>query len=94
VAMMSYKELLGEKIEPAINKNIDMRWISIHRDVRASAEYVSKKIIPLSKIAKSYLDFPIYVGDMRYNDLGLTFYLIKNLLRGIFRRIFKRSIHN
>ena len=91
VAMMSYKELLGENIEPAENKNTNIRWISIHRDIRASAEYITKGILPLSKIAESYLNFPIYVGDMRLNDLGLTFYLIKKLLIGIFLRIFKRN---
>lgn len=89
VAMMCYNELTGYNIEVVENKNINIRWISIHRDVRASAEYVSKGIIPLSKIAESYLDFPIYVSDMKLNDIKLTFYLIRKLIRGFFKRLFK-----
>jgi D-aspartate ligase len=91
IAMMSYKELLGETLEPVVNRNINIRWISIHRDVRSSAEYVSKGILPPSSILLSYFDFPIYVGDMRWNDVGLSFHLIKNLFKGIFRRLFKKN---
>jgi len=90
VAMMSYKELLGEKIEPVENKNTDIRWISVHRDLRASAEYISQGIIPLGKIAESYLKFPIYISDMKLNDFGMTFHLIKSLVKGIFKRIIKK----
>ncbi|MDD5362399.1 MAG: ATP-grasp domain-containing protein [Ignavibacteria bacterium] len=91
IAMMSYKELLGETLEPVVNRNINIRWISIHRDIRSSAEYVSKGILPPSGILLSYFDFPIYVGDMRWNDIGLSFHLIKNLFKGIFRRLFKKN---
>lgn len=91
VAMMSYNELLGKQITPVENKRINIRWISVHRDIRASAEYVSRGILPLSKIISSYLDFPIYIADMRLNDLPLTFYLIKKLFKGIFRKLFKRK---
>lgn len=89
VAMMAYKELTGQKSEQVKNKKIDFRWISIHRDLRASAEYIKKGLIPIGKIAESYLKFPIYVGDMSFRDTGLTFHLIKSLIRGILRRLFK-----
>jgi len=91
VAMMSYNELLNKKPVPVQNKNTNIRWISVHRDIRASAEYVSKGILPLGKIVESYFNFPLYVSDMRLNDLRLTFYLIKKLLRGIVRKLFKRK---
>jgi D-aspartate ligase len=94
VAMMSYNELLGKPLVPVKVTKTNIRWISIHRDIRASAEYVSKGIIPFHKILKSYFRFPIYVGDMRLNDLGLTFYLIKNLIKGILKRIFKKKKKN
>lgn len=88
IAMMHYKELLNEPIETVIKKNIDIRWISIHRDIRASAEYVSKRILPIGKIVESYFRFPLYISDMKLNDLGLTFYLIKKLIKGLFKKIF------
>jgi len=91
VAMMSYRELLGEKLESVENKNTNIRWISIHRDIRASAEYISKGILKPGKIAESYLDFPLYIGDMRLNDTGLLFYLVKKLVRGLFKRIFRKK---
>jgi D-aspartate ligase len=91
VAMMSYNELTGNILTPVTNTKTNIRWISVHRDIRASAEYVSKGILPLSKIIYSYLDFPIYIADMRLNDPGLTFYLIKKLLKGFFRKLLKKS---
>ncbi len=91
VAMMCYNELMGKPLSPVKIVKTDIRWISVHRDLRASAEYVSDGIIPLSKIAESYLKFPIYISDMRLNDLRLTLYLIKNLIRGIFKRFFKKK---
>ena len=91
VAMMCYKELLGEHQEPVENKNINMRWISLHRDIRSSVEYIQKGIIPLPKIIKSYFRWPIYIGDMRWNDPKLVMHLLKNLLRGIKRRLFNKS---
>lgn len=91
VAMMSYNELLGYPIALVKNTKINIRWISVHRDIRASAEYISRGILPLSKIVSSYLDFPIYIADMKWNDPGLTFYLIKNLFKGIFRKLFRKN---
>ncbi|MFA5405317.1 MAG: hypothetical protein WC358_10320 [Ignavibacteria bacterium] len=91
VAMMSYNELLGKPLIPVKVTKTNIRWISIHRDIRASAEYVSKGIIPFSKIFKSYFRFPIYIGDMKLYDLGLTLWLIKKLIKGIYRKIIKRN---
>ncbi|MCE1165362.1 MAG: hypothetical protein LWX07_08185 [Bacteroidetes bacterium] len=92
VAMMCYKELLGGKQEPVEQKNINIRWVSLHRDIRSSAEYVQKGIIPLSDIVRSYFRWPIYVGDMRWNDTKLVMYLIKKLLKGIRKRLLKESV--
>jgi len=91
VAMMCYKELTGEAQERIENKKINIRWVSIHRDIRSSAEYVSHGILPLSGILKSYFDFPIYVGDMKWSDPKLTLHLIKSLIRGLFRKIFRKT---
>jgi D-aspartate ligase len=91
VAMMGYNELLGKQLVPVKNTKTNIRWISIHRDIRASAEYISKGILPVGKIVESYFDFPLYVADMKLNDLGLTFYLIRNLLRGVFRKLFGKN---
>ncbi len=66
-----------------------MRWISLHRDIRSSVEYVQKDLIPLSDIIRSYFRWPIYVGDMRWNDPKLVIHLIKGLFRGIKRRLSK-----
>jgi D-aspartate ligase len=89
VALMCYNELLGKPLESVNVTRTDIRWISVHRDIRASAEYIARDILPLSKVAESYLKFPIYISDMRLNDIGLTLYLVKKLIKGIFRRIFK-----
>ena len=94
VAMMCYKELLGEKLTPIENKKTNIRWISIHRDIRASREYISEGLIPIGKILSSYLDFPLYIGDMRPSDPKLTLYLIVKLIKGIFKRLFKQGGDN
>jgi D-aspartate ligase len=90
VAMMSYKELTGESLTPVKNKNINIRWISVHRDIRASAEYIAEGILPLSKIIYSYLDFPIYIADIRLNDPRLAIYFVKNLIKGLIRKLFRK----
>lgn len=91
MAMMSYNELTGVPLTQVKNTKTNIRWVSVHRDIRASAEYVSRGILPISNIVKSYLDFPIYVADMRLSDPGLTFYLIKNLIKGIFRKLLRKN---
>jgi D-aspartate ligase len=90
VAMMCYNELLGKPMIPVKPEKINIRWVSVHRDIRASAEYVSKGILPIGKIAESYFDFPLYISDMRLSDLKLTIYLIKKLIKGILKRIIKK----
>lgn len=92
VAMMYYDELLNKPLVRVKNKNTNIRWISVHRDIRASAEYISKGILTPGKIAESYFNFPLYISDLKLNDLGLTFYLIKKLFKGFFKKLFKKRV--
>ncbi len=88
IAMMCYNELVNNELTPIKKTTINIRWISIHRDIRASAEYISEGILSIGKIAESYLNFPIYISDLKLNDLRLTFYLLKKLFKGFIRKIF------
>jgi D-aspartate ligase len=85
VALIGYKDLLGERKSKVVAKGGSWRWVSFHRDIRAFFEYRKEGLVTFITWLRS-LRKPIVWADPRWDDWKMSLVLLIDVILGAYRR--------